>query len=185
MKDDKPDVVWLWENALVSGEVITTAHQQDFHPAWMAFPFNLTTQTLQAAQIPAEMVGIAAWPAYSFGDYSGPFAAYAADMRQFEAQYAQYRPSADLRGLGGDLLFLNWVAQKAMHQMFLACGKNCTRNAFASLFHNGYKLTAQGCTIDFSRNPFRGGYQVNVLDTYLSPSGKRNWRPQSLCRERL
>jgi hypothetical protein len=185
MSDADADVVWLWENALVSTEIITVADGQDYHPSWMAFPFNLTTQTLADAGIKADMVGIAAWPAYSYHDYSGPFAPYAADIKEFERQYAKHRPSADLRGLGGDLLFLNWVSQKAMHQLFLACGQDCTRNKFASLFHNGIKLTAQTCTIDFSRNPFRGGYQVNVFDTYASPSGKRNWRPQSLCREHL
>jgi hypothetical protein len=185
VKDAKADVVWLWENALVTTEIITTADQQDYHPTWMAFPFNLTTQTLKDARIDADMVGIAAWPAYSFGDTSGKFAAYADDIRQFEAEYRKHRPSADLRGVGGDLLFLNWVGQKALHQMLLACGRNCTRNAFASLMHNGLKMTAQGCSIDFTRSPYRGSYQVNILDTYDSPSGKRNWRPLALCREHI
>ena len=185
VKDAGAEVVWLWENAVVAAEVIGTADAQDYRPQWMAFPFNLTTQTVQRAGIRPNMLGVAAWPAYSYRDYSGPFAAYADDMRLFEAQYAKYRPDADLQGLGGDLLFLNWVGQKALHQMFLACGKDCTRNKFASLMHNGYTATAQGCRIDFTRNPYRGSYQVNIFDTYDSPSGFRNWRPLSLCRERL
>ena len=185
VKDAGAEVVWLWENAIVAAEVITTAAQQDYNPQWMAFPFNLTTQTLQQANIRADLLGVAAWPAYSYGDYSGPFAPYADDIKLFEEQYRKYRPNAKLRGLGGDLLFLNWVAQKALHQMFLACGKDCTRNKFASLMHNGYTAVAQGCKIDFTRNPYRGSYQVNIFDTYDSPSGARNWRPVSLCRERL
>jgi ABC-type branched-subunit amino acid transport system substrate-binding protein len=185
-KDSGAEVVWLWENALVSTEIITTADQQDFHPTWLAFPFNLTTQGLQTAKIEAEMVGVAAWPAYSKGDTSGLFANYADDIREFEAQYREYRPSAKLDSLGGDLLFLNWVGQKTLHQMFLACGQNCTRNAFASLFHNGFKLTVQGCSIDFTRSPYRGSYQVNVFEPYDgSPTGKRNWRPVALCREHI
>ncbi|HVF21405.1 MAG TPA: ABC transporter substrate-binding protein [Mycobacteriales bacterium] len=185
IKDSGAEVVWLWENALVSTEVITTADQQQYRPQWMLFPFNLTTQTLKDAGIKADMLGIAAWPAYSYQDHSGPFAPYAADIKLFEQQYARYRPNAKLNGLAGDLLFLNWVGQKALHEMFIACGKDCTRNKFASLMHNGYKATAQGCSIDFSRNPHRGSYQFNVFDTYDSPTGRRNWRPMVTCREHL
>ncbi len=185
VKDAGAEVVWLWENALVATEIIITADKQDYSPQWMVFPFNLTTQKLKEAGIKADMLGVAAWPAYSYGDYTGPFASYAADIKEFERQYAAHKPDADLKGLGGDLLFLNWVGQKALHELFLACGKDCTRNKFASLFHNGIKVTAQGCSIDFSRSPFRGSYQVNVFDTYDSPSGFRNWRPLSTCREHL
>ena len=185
MKDKKPDVVWLWENALVSTEILITADQQDFRPQWMVFPFNLTTQSLKDVDIEPDLLGVAAWPAYSYKDYSGPFAPYAADIKLFEQQYAKYRPNAKLNGLAGDLLFLNWVGQKALHEMFIACGKDCTRNKFASLMHNGYKATAQGCSIDFSRNPHLGSYQFNVFDTYVSPTGRWNWRPLAMCREHL
>ena len=67
-------------------------------PTWLLFPFNLTSQTLGNDALNPKMIGVAMYAAYSQGDYSGSFAAYADDLKQFEAQYRKYRPNVDLGG---------------------------------------------------------------------------------------
>ena len=130
------------------------------------------------------------YQAYSFGDRSGTFAPYKADLDQFEAQYAALKPNADLKGLGGDLLFLNWTAQKAFHKILEECGRDCTRNQLLTLIST-YKKTpiVSGCQIDFTRsgpgNSHRGGYAVSVMETYNSPSGKVNFRNTQTCVEQV
>ena len=184
------EVVWLWLNALETTTFIkqAKAQQQDF--AFMVFPFNLTTQTLGNDALTPPIVGIAMWNAYSEGDYSGAFAEYADDMKLFEAQYRKYDPSVDVGGVGGDLLFLNWSAQKAMHQLLLQCGPDCTRNRLLGLLH-GYdqRVTSSTCAIDFSRpgadNDHRGGWAVSVLEAYRAPTGKVNLRNVATCVEHL
>jgi ABC-type branched-subunit amino acid transport system substrate-binding protein len=184
MKNANVDVVWVWENALNATEIIKQVRQQGIKPVFMVFPFNLTSQTLGADALDPPMVGIAAWPAYSYQDYSGPFAPYADDIKAFEKAYKTYDPNLDLSSVGGDLLYLNWVAQTGIAQLLRDCGKGCTRSSFAHLMEGGYKYTdpKSGCGTDFSRGDHHiGGYQVSVLDTYSSPSGKVNWRPSVLC----
>jgi hypothetical protein len=154
----------------------------------MIFPFNLTTQTLDDDALNPPLTGIAMWQAYSEGDYSGSFASYADDIRQFEAQYRRYRPNVDLGGVGGDLLFLNWSAQKAMHRLFDRCGPQCTRNRMLTLLH-GYREqpAPSACELDFSRpgNEHRGGWKVSVLEAYRAPSGAVNLRNVATCVEHL
>lgn len=184
------DVVWLWLNALESTTFIKQAKAQGYSPTFMVFPFNLTTQTLDDDALDPALVGIAMFNAYSEGDYGGPFAAYADDMRLFEAQYRKYRPSVDLGGVGGDLLFLNWSAQKVMHQLLLACGPDCTRNRFVGVLQGtNRQLTSSACTLDFTRpgpgNDRRGGYTVSVMESYRSPSGSVNFRNTATCVERI
>jgi len=184
------DVVWLWLNALETTTFIKQSKAQQFSPNFMVFPFNLTTQTLGDDALTPPITGIAMWNAYSQGDYSGPFADYADDMKQFEDQYAKYRPSVDLSGVGGDLLFLNWSAQKAMHQLLLQCGPNCTRNRFLGvLYQFKQRVTSSSCTIDFTRsgpdNDHRGGYELAVLEAYKAPSGKVNLHNIASCVEHL
>lgn len=190
MRNAGVDTVFVWLNALEATQFITQAGGQDWHPQFMVFPFNLTTQTLGDAALDPPLVGVSMHNAYSMGDYSGPFAPYADDMKQFEAQYAQYRPNADIGGIGGDLIFLNWSSQKAMHQLLLQCGPSCTRNRMVELMHN-FKGTpvASGCALDFSRpgpgNDHRGGWAASVMTPYMSPSGKVNWKNTDTCVEHV
>lgn len=185
LKNDGDTVVWVWENALAATEVVKQAKGQLYNPNFLVFPFNLTTQTLGNDALNPPMLGIASWPAYSQGDYGGPFAPYASDIKLFEQQYAKYRPSVDLSGVGGDLLFLNWEAQKGIYQIFKDCGRDCTRSKFAAMLEGGYHWTdITGCSIDFRPGDHHlGGRQVSVFESYTNPAGKVNWRPQQLCRE--
>ena len=187
MSNAGADVVWAWENALASTEIIKQAKAQQYSPTWMVFPFNLTSQTLGDEAMSPKLAGVAMFTAYSYGDHGGPFAPYADDMREFERHYAKYRPTADIRGLAGDLLFLNWTAMKALHLQLLECGPDCTRNRFIDVMINYRKRpTSSSCEIDHTRgNNRHGGYFVNIMETYRAPGDKVNWRNTDTCVEHL
>ena len=183
MKNAGAEVVFLWENALNSTEFIVQAKRQAYSPQYLMFPFNLTSQTLADDAMSPPLDGVAMFPAYSNGDYSGSFASYADDVRLFEQQYAKYRPNADLAGFGGDLLFLNWTAQKALYAQLLLCGKDCTRNKFVTLLQS-YKgrPTSSACLIDFTTGDgHHGAERLNFMQTYAAPGGKVNWRNTRAC----
>ncbi|MFZ6002316.1 MAG: ABC transporter substrate-binding protein [Actinomycetota bacterium] len=184
------EVVFLWLNALESTTFIKQAKGQAWSPHFMVFPFNLTMQTLGEDALNPPIVGVMMSNAYSFGDYSGPFAAYADDMRLFEAQYAKYRPNVDLNGVAGDLLFLNWSAQKATHKLLELCGPSCGRNRFIEVMRSYRGLpTSSACPLDFMRpgadNDHRGGWTVSAMEAYMSPSGQVNLRNTATCVEHL
>jgi ABC-type branched-subunit amino acid transport system substrate-binding protein len=183
MKNAKADVVWIWLNALESTELIKQMKAQLYSPNLMVFPFNLTSQTLGSDALNPVMDGVAMYPSYSKGDYSGPFASYADDMKQFEAQYAKYDPNVDLSGNAGDLLFLNWTGQKALYQQLLDCGPDCTRNRFVDVLHGYHKTPiSSACPIDFTHGDgHHGGNDVTFMQTYTAPSGKVNWRETQKC----
>jgi ABC-type branched-subunit amino acid transport system substrate-binding protein len=179
----KADVVWIWLNALESTEVVLQMRAQRWSPNLMLFPFNLTSQKLDSAALDPVMDGVAMYPAYSKGDYSGTFASYADDMKEFERQYAKYDPAADLSDIGGDLLFLHWTAQKALYKQLLLCGKDCTRNKFVQVLQ-GYRgvPTSSACLIDFLHGDgHHGGEYVTFMQTYRAPDGKVNWRATRKC----
>ncbi|GAC1610950.1 MAG: hypothetical protein NVS3B26_20700 [Mycobacteriales bacterium] len=183
MRNASADVVFVWLNALESTEVIKQAKSQQYNPHYLLFPFNLTSQTLGSDAMNPPLDGVAMYPAYSKGDYSGPFAGYADDMKEFEREYATYDPSADLSGNGGDLLFLNWTAQKALAVQLTLCGLDCTRNKFIDVLQ-GYQArpSSSSCPIDFVHSDGHHGLVgMNFMETYRSPSGAINWRNTSAC----
>ena len=183
LKNAKADVVWIWLNALETTEVIKQMRAQVYKPNVMVFPFNLTSQTLKGDAMDPVMDGVAMYPAFSKGDYSGSFASYADDMKEFEAQYAKYDPGVDIGGVAGDLLFLNWVGQKALYKAFLACGQDCTRNKFVELTQKGsVKPISSACPVDFLHGDHQhGGVNVTVMQTYKAPNGAINWRETQKC----
>jgi branched-chain amino acid transport system substrate-binding protein len=190
LKNAGAEVVWVWLNALETVQFVKQSKAQAYSPQFMVFPFNLETQTLGDDALNPPLVGVAMWNAYSKGDYSGPFAAYADDMREFERQYAKYRPNADIGGVGGDLLFLNWSAQKALAGWLALCGRDCTRNRLVEVIHGlRGQATSSFCPVDFTRpgpdNDHRGGWSVSVLEAYRAPSGKVNLRNLRTCVEHL
>ena len=183
------DLIWLWENALASTQIVKQAKSQGIDSQMLLFPFNLTSQTLGGDAMNPPLVGVAMYPAYSYRDYTGPFAAYADDMKTFEAQYAKYRPNADLDGLAGDLLFLNWTGMKGLAVLLDKCGPDCTRNKLIDVM-TSLKLSrpfSSSCDVDFTRPGFprMGGFAVNIMQTYASPSGPINWRNTDTCVEHL
>ena len=89
----------------------------------------------------------------------------------------------DLGGNAGDLLFLNWTAQKALYKQFLLCGKDCTRNRFVDMLQN-YDATpiSSSCPIDFRNGDgHHGSEYLTFMETYTAPSGKINWRETRKC----
>jgi branched-chain amino acid transport system substrate-binding protein len=177
------ELVFGWENTLALTQMVKQAKAQSYSPQWLAFPFNLTAQTLGDDAMTPPMVGLATWPGYSKGDYGGTFASYADDMKQFEAQYAKYRPNTDIGGVAGDLLWLNWIEQKRLVALLQACGPDCTRNRLVGVLAGGYRAqTSPTCMLDFGGGAHDGsGGLVDVMETYRSPSGKVNWRSTARC----
>jgi ABC-type branched-subunit amino acid transport system substrate-binding protein len=183
LKNAKAEVVFLWENALNAVQFIKQAKVQAFNPTYLMFPFNLTSQTLNADALQPPLQGVAMYPAYSKGDYTGPFASYADDMKLFEQQYAKYRPNVDLGGVGGDLLFLNWVGQKVLAAQLRDCGPDCTRNKFVDTLQSYKKVpTSSGCLIDFTRGDGQHGSDaLNFMEAYRARGGDINWRNTRSC----
>lgn len=183
MKNAGAEVVFLWENALNGLEYLKQSKAQQYSPNYMAFPFNLASQTLGSDAMTPPLDGVAMYPAYSKGDYAGSFSSYADDVKLFEAQYAKYDSGVDLGGVGGDLLFLNWTAQKALYAQLLACGKDCTRNKFIDVLQTYHsRPTSSACLIDFTHGDgHHGADELNFMETYNSPSGKVNWRNTQAC----
>jgi hypothetical protein len=183
MRNAGAEVVWIWENALGATQIVKQIKAQNYKPFMMLFPFNLTSQTLDEDAMTPVLDGVAMFSAYSKGDYSGPFASYADDMKLFEQQYRKYRPNVDLGGVGGDLLFLNWTAQKSLYEQFLDCGKDCTRNRFVDVLESYRKRpTSSVCPLDFTGGNHRAGSDKLIfMETYRAPGGKVNWRNTKMC----
>lgn len=178
----KADVVWVWLNAFETSEIIGQMKGQNYHPNVMVFPFNLTTQTLATNAMNPPLDGVAMYPSYSFQDYSGPFASYADDMKEFERHYRTYDPTVKLFGPAGDLLFLNWVGQKAIAAQLIACGRDCTRNKFVKLVQNYRKVpTSSACLLDFTIGDRHHGSDKLVFMTPYQAGATFNWRPTRRC----
>ena len=183
MENAKADVVFVWLNALESTELIKQAKAQQYNPHYLLFPFNLTSQTLGSDALNPPMDGVAMYPSFSKGDYTGTFAPYQDDVKEFEREYATYDSGADLSGVGGDLLFLNWTAQRALAVLLDQCGADCGRNKFIDVLqhYNGVPSTSN-CRIDFTKGDgHHGGQLLNFMQTYNSPSGKVNWHETQSC----
>ncbi len=186
MKNAGAEVIFSWENALNTTELVKQGKAQLYKGAWMVFGVNLMSQTLGDDALNPPLVGAVMYTPYSYRDYSGPFAPYADDMKQFEAQYKKYRPNSDLSGVGGDLLFLNWTAQKALYKQLLLCGKDCTRNRFVDVVRSyNARPTSSVCKIDFVHSDgYHGSNQINFIEAYRAPSGKVNFKMLKPCVDR-
>ncbi|HZQ37146.1 MAG TPA: ABC transporter substrate-binding protein, partial [Dehalococcoidia bacterium] len=177
-------VVLAWDNALAEIEMIKQAQAQNWHPAWLVNGFNIITNTLGSTALDQQMWSAAEWDAYDPGYYGGGFASYAPQIKEFEREYKQYDPKADLKGDGGDLLFLNWESQKWLHDLLLACGAQCTRNKLAGLMLAGWhKITPPNCAADFNHtgDHHHAGFEFNVLHAVRDPNGRPNFVPVNRC----
>ena len=182
MKNHGAEVVFTWENAVAGTEIVKQASAQNYHPGWVVFGANLMSQTLGDDALKMPMVGAAMNSPYSYGDYAGVFGSYAADMKQFEAEYKKWKPSVDLTGVSGDLLFWNWSAQKGFEVLLRACGKDCTRNRFIDVFTTFHgSATPSGCAADFSGDGYHGSDKVDYIEAFRAPSGKVDFRPIRHC----
>ena len=182
MKNAGAEVVFTWENALTNIQIVRQALAQNYRPGWVVFGANLMSQTLDGDALQPPLVGAAMNATYSYRSYGGAFAAYASDMKQFEAEYAKWKPDVDLSGVSGDLLFWNWTAQKGLEALLRACGKDCTRNRFIDTFTT-FKgaATPAGCPADFSGDGHHGSDRVDYIEAFRAPTGKVDFRPLKHC----
>ena len=178
MKDANVKVAFLWENALAAIEVIKQADQQDFHPLWLVFPFNLMTDTLDAATVqPVPAEGIAAWPAYRPGDTSGTYSSYANEIKFFESTHHTYSKHPT-----DDITWMTWLGWRQIHRLLLDCGRDCTRNKIVGLMQaNLVKPVLGDCSFDFKANGHVGGFDVNIFQAYLK-NGNGSWKNLALCK---
>lgn len=184
------EVVWIWESALASAEVIAQANQQGYTPTWVVFPFQLT---LDVATPTSPVEGVAAWPSYVPGGYGGssPYG-HDDDIAAFEAAYRQYRPNTT----PNDLLYVTWVGHKAMHQLLLDCGRDCNRNRLVGLIEAGYRRGGPSdsawnpnCPVDFSRGDsfgrHYGGFTFYAQETFQQSGSGLAFRTTDYCWERF
>ncbi|MGH9195702.1 MAG: hypothetical protein ACRD1T_08185, partial [Acidimicrobiia bacterium] len=167
---------------LAQSAMIREANDLQYRPQWMVFPFNLVTDTLGDDAMKPVLHGISTWPAYSPGDYSGPFADYADEIKRFEAAYAKHRPGVPLT----DIHWMTWLAWKSIHYLFDQCGRDCTRNNVVGIMiakPYDYQLTKPNCPVDFTRNGREGGYWTSMFEAYRRPNGSIGWKHIQHCKE--
>ena len=71
------EVVVILDDALAQTNMMLQASSQGYRPHWVVFAFNLQTDTLGDAALDPPLSGTNAAPAYTHGEYGGPFASYA------------------------------------------------------------------------------------------------------------
>jgi len=178
LKAQEATTVFVWENALAATEIVKQAKNQDYHPTWVVFPFQLTTDTLGNDALQPPMEGIAFWHAYVPGMTSGPFSSYAAEIKRFEAAQRKYGAA----NKGNDILWMTWLAWKQLHQLLLDCGPDCSRNEAVALMISGvHKAVAPNCPFDFTRNQHVGGLFGNIFKAFRPPSGGAGWMGTRVC----
>lgn len=170
--------VFLWENALVAIEIVKQAKNQDYHPTWLMFPFQLETDTLGRDSLNPPMEGIANWPAYVPHYTKGPMKPYAGEIRRFEAALRKYGRARN----PNDILWLTWLGFKQLHQLLLDCGPNCDRNRTVALLISGrHKAVAPNCPFDFTRNQHVGGVMGSIFRTFDAPGYGPGWMQTHSC----
>jgi ABC-type branched-subunit amino acid transport system substrate-binding protein len=172
------ETVFVWENALAAIELIKQAKNQNYHPTWVVFPFQLMTDALGNDTLQPPVEGIATWPAYVPGASGGPFAPYADEIRRFEAAQRKYGRAQK----GNDILFMTWVAMKQLHQWLLDCGPNCNRNRLVALLISGrHKSVSPNCPFDFRKNQHVGGFFGNIFRATNVQGYGPGWAQTNTC----
>lgn len=181
---EKAEVVFAWENALSTTEMIQQAQGQQYWPDWIVFPFNLELDALGATALDQGLYGIAAWDAYNPGSYSGPYAEYANLIKEFEEQYRSEGNAGPSNTKGNDLLFLAWEGFKGLADLFSDCLPTCTRNRMAAVLLTYHKKLPGFCDADFTRGDgHHGGWRGSFFEAFRDPrDGHAAWRPFDRCR---
>jgi hypothetical protein len=177
-------LVFVWNDPLAATEIIQQAKGQNWSPQFLVPPANLMTDTLGDQALNPPVQGINVRPAYSPGDYTGPFASYANEIRRMEAAYAKRRPGVTPT----DIHWLVWLADRDLYKQLVDCGRDCTRNKLLGLFlwrKYTFQEVAPSCPVDYTRNGHVGGFWATVFTAYRKPDGKVGWRNISgqVCRD--
>jgi ABC-type branched-subunit amino acid transport system substrate-binding protein len=175
-------VVYVLEDAFTQTAIIKQGKNQQYNPNWMVFGFNVQTKGLGNDALTPPLTGSNLAPPYECRHYSGPYASYGAEIKVFEAAYAKYSPNTDLCGIAGDVAWQSWVEFKNMAGLFVACGRDCTRNRLAGVMMSGYHgTTGAACPVDFSGDGHHGGFRADLFEAYAVTPGKAGWRPIRRC----
>ena len=172
------ETVFVWENGLAAIELIKQAKNQNYHPTWVVFPFQVMTDTLKEDMLNPPVEGIAMWPAYVPGVSGGPFSSYAAEIKRFESAQRQYGRAQK----GNDILWMTWLAMKQIHQWLLDCGPDCDRNRLIALLVAGrHKAVAPNCPFDFTKNQHVGGFLGNIFKAANVQGYGPGWVQTNTC----
>ncbi|MGH9274280.1 MAG: ABC transporter substrate-binding protein, partial [Acidimicrobiales bacterium] len=176
------EVVVILDDALAQTNVMLQGASQGYRPHWVVFAFNLQTDTLGDDALDPPLTGTNVAPAYTAGEYGGPFASYAAELRNFEAAYAKYSPDTDLSGAVGDIAWQTWIGFSSLASLIEACGPDCSRNRFAGMLEAGYHGQASAaCPLDFRGDGHHGGLHADLFETYRRADGSVAWRTYQRC----
>jgi ABC-type branched-subunit amino acid transport system substrate-binding protein len=178
------EVVFVLDDAFSQTNIIKQGKSQQYNPHWLVFGFNVQTKGLGKDALTPPLMGSNLAPPYECHHFDGPYASYGAELKIFEAAYAKYSPNTDLCGIAGDVAWQSWVSFKNMAGLFVACGRDCTRDRFAGVMESGFKgTTGAACPVDFSGDGHHGGFAADLFEAYeTSPgSGNAGWRPIRRC----
>jgi hypothetical protein len=176
------EVVYVLEDAFTQLAIIRQGKNQQYNPNWQVFGFNVQTKGLGNDALNPPLTGSNLAPPYECHHFDGPYASYGAEIKIFEAAYAKYSPNTDLCGIAGDVAWQSWVEFKNMAGLFVACGRDCTRNRFAGVMESGYSgTTGVACAVNFSGDGHHGGFRADLFEAYAVSSGNAGWRPIRRC----
>jgi ABC-type branched-subunit amino acid transport system substrate-binding protein len=176
------EVVYVLEDAFTQLAIIRQGKSQQYNPHWLVFGFNVQTKGLNGDALNPPLMGSNLAPPYECHHFDGPYASYGAEIKVFEAAYAKYSPNTDLCGIAGDVAWQSWVEFKNMAGLFVACGRDCTRDRFAGVMESGYTgTTGAACPVNFSGDGHHGGFRADLFEAYAVSSGSAGWRPIRRC----
>jgi hypothetical protein len=100
------------------------------------------------------------------------------------AAFAKYRPSKN--GKVNDVDWQVWLYFRQLHRLLDDCGRDCSRNRIAGMFHAGYRADVPpACPIDFARGGGRlGGFAIDIFKAVPNGAGAR-WSGVAHCQERF
>ncbi|MDT7571245.1 MAG: branched-chain amino acid transport system substrate-binding protein [Actinomycetota bacterium] len=174
--------VYVLEDAFTQLAIIRQGKSQQYNPHWLVFGFNVQTKGLGNDALNPPLLGSNLAPPYECRKYDGPYASYGAEIKVFEAAYAKYSPNTDLCGIAGDVAWQSWVEFKNMAGLFVACGRDCTRDRFAGIMESGYTgTTGAACPVNFSGDGHHGGFRADLFEAYAVSNGNAGWRPIRRC----
>lgn len=193
LQNQNVKVVFVWENALSAIEIIKQASEQNYHPQWIVFPFNLMSDRLEEdTTTPTPIEGIATWAPYmpgtqdlvtkryEPGKIDGAFARYKNVIKEFERQHERYAAGENR----DDIVYFTWAGWAQIHKLLLQCGKDCTRNKIVGLLRSGQHTVAEpGCSIDFTRGNV-GGDKVFMFKAFRNSgeNTKYGWTEIAHCK---
>jgi hypothetical protein len=183
LKQAGATAVFILEDAATGLQIIKQGKAQLYSPNWYTFGANSQTIGLGDDALDPPLRGTQITPAYTCHQFGGPYASYAADLREFEAAYAKYSPNTDLCGIGGDVAWMGWNGFRQIAAMLVACGKDCTRNRFTGVLNSGFKVKIgqAGCPLGFSDSEHHGGHAADEFVAYRDASGNARWRSETRC----